>query len=545
MMIGEGIDTEHGNAERDGLDPLRGASYPDTLWSTTNIAEAMPGLLTPLGYTVWSAVGERALRGAFQAIGALARRETEVPTRNEDRIMAIFYGRAALRVDFFCRMGDRLPGTSGAVAAEALFGSLPEGLVSRPVRRYYPRVAVQLPAAWVRMPSRLRRARSVTDEWSRSELPRIARAGREEAHERYVAALGPFGGNCILHAVTSLAIVQPVLDQMTRLAAAVGEAGSGLMAGYGGHDEVQLVMDLWECSRGRLDVDSFVARHGYHGPREGEISGVVWREDPAPVLQILEGYVAVGEEANPMAGEAARAGERERLERQLLGALPASRRAWGRAVLGLARRYVPLRGVGKAAFLQSLDVARAAARRLGTCLAHEGVLGDPSDIFFLTNEEVCAASWEGAEERVEFRRARRQSYEGLELPLAWRGMPDPRPVERFGGSEDVLEGVAASPGVTEGRVRVITDPGETAMEPGEILVAHVTDPSWASVLFLSSALITDLGGLLSHAAVVARELGVPCVANTRVGTKVLRTGDRCRVDGTTGRVEVLERAGGA
>ena len=79
------------------------------------------------------------------------------------------------------------------------------------------------------------------------------------------------------------------------------------------------------------------------------------------------------------------------------------------------------------------------------------------------------------------------------------------------------------------------------MEPGEILVAHTTDPSWASVLFLSAALVTDIGGLLSHAAVVARELGVPCVVGTKVGTSLLRTGDRCRVDGTSGQIEILER----
>jgi pyruvate,water dikinase len=397
----------------------------------------------------------------------------------------------------------------------------------------------------MRMPRRLRQARLATDQWWRSELPRIAVAGPEEAHRRYLAALGPFGTNCILHGVTSLAIVQPVLDQLTRLVAALGDAGTGLMAGYGGHDETQMVLDLWECSRGRLDIDSLLTRHGYHGPREGEISGVVWREDAGPLLKILKGYGAVEEGANPTAAEAVRAAERERSERDLLAALPVSRRAWARTVLALARRYVPLRGVGKAAFLQSLDVARAAARRLGTCLAAEGVFDDPTDIFFLTNEELCEANWVAARERVEFRRARRQSYEEVDLPNAWRGMPDPEPVAGFEGGVGILQGVAASPGVTEGRVKVITDPAEMSIEAGEILVAHVTDPSWASVLFLASALVTDLGGLLSHAAVVARELGVPCVANTKVGTKVLRTGDRCRVDGTTGRVEVLARAEGA
>jgi pyruvate,water dikinase len=103
----------------------------------------------------------------------------------------------------------------------------------------------------------------------------------------------------------------------------------------------------------------------------------------------------------------------------------------------------------------------------------------------------------------------------------------------------VLTGIGVSAGVVEGIVRVVTDPGFADVEPGEVLVAPTTDPSWASIMFVSTALVVDIGGALSHAAVVARELGVPCVVNTRSGTKALRTGDRVRVDGGKGTVEVL------
>jgi phosphoenolpyruvate synthase/pyruvate phosphate dikinase len=75
-----------------------------------------------------------------------------------------------------------------------------------------------------------------------------------------------------------------------------------------------------------------------------------------------------------------------------------------------------------------------------------------------------------------------------------------------------------------------------------VLVSSTTDPSWSSIMFISSALVVDIGGPLSHAAVVARELGVPCVVNTRDGTERLQTGDRVRVDGGTGTVEILQRA---
>src|SRR5690606_22981714 len=105
-----------------------------------------------------------------------------------------------------------------------------------------------------------------------------------------------------------------------------------------------------------------------------------------------------------------------------------------------------------------------------------------------------------------------------------------------------VHGIGASGGMVEGIVRIVHDPAFTDIEPDEVLVCVTTDPSWASALFLSSALVVDIGGMLSHAAVVAREVGVPCVIGTGNGTKALRTGDRVRVNGNEGTVEILERA---
>jgi pyruvate,water dikinase len=96
--------------------------------------------------------------------------------------------------------------------------------------------------------------------------------------------------------------------------------------------------------------------------------------------------------------------------------------------------------------------------------------------------------------------------------------------------------------VVEGVARVVSDPAFEEVEPDEILVSATTDPSWSSIMFISSALVVDIGGALSHAAVVARELGIPCVVNTRDGSRLLRTGDLLRVDGGTGTVEVLKPA---
>ena len=142
------------------------------------------------------------------------------------------------------------------------------------------------------------------------------------------------------------------------------------------------------------------------------------------------------------------------------------------------------------------------------------------------------------------RRNRRAEYEKYRLPSHWRGMPTPLPIgegEATGaetGEAALIPGLGVSPGVVEGVARVVTDPGFADVEPGEILVSPTTDPSWSSIMFISVALVVDIGGFLSHAAIVARELGIPCVVNVKVGTERAVSGTTVTVDGSAGEVRL-------
>jgi phosphohistidine swiveling domain-containing protein len=537
----------------DGMvgDPVHGRSAATSYWSTSNLAEAMPGVLTPLGWSVWGPASELGARDAFYAMGAIPAAERAIPPLFEDRFINIFYGRPAARVDYLASIGDRMPGTSAEAIATQLLGAVPPGFVGRPTRKRYPFVALRLPKTFATMPGVVRRARAETDAWWRAELARTAGLDRAGARAQLEAGISRFRVNVSIQGTALIACIQGVYDQLSRLSAAAGVDSGPLMCGQGSHEETAVVGDLWAMSRGRLDLPTFLDRHGYHGPGEGEISGRVWREDPSPIEALLDGYRAMGEDADPTRTEAVRVEERHRAEAALLAALPAARRGPARLVLKLAGTYLPLRGVGKVAFLQSLDVARAAARRLGTLLAEEGVLADPEDVFFLTADELTADELTGrppadAAALVAERRVRHKQYGTLRIPGMFQGDPEPEVVVDGAGPTDApltLCGTAASPGAVEGRAVVVTDPAMADVEPGDILVAYTTDPSWASIMFLARALVVDIGGVLSHAAVVARELGIPCVMGTQQGTRLLRTGDVCRVDGSAGTVEVLQRAG--
>jgi pyruvate,water dikinase len=343
-----------------GEDPVHGRSAPDASWSTANLAEAMPGVLTPLGWSVWGPASELGARAAFYAMGAVPAAERCIPARAEDRFINIFYGRPAARVEYLASIGDRMPGTSAEAIATQLLGSVPPGFESRPTRCRYPFVAARLPKTFATMPAVVRRARRDTDAWWRLELARTPALDADAARAQLRTAIARFERNVAIQGTALIACIQGVYDQLSRLASAAGVDSATLMSGQGSHEETAVVADLWALSRSRLDLGRFLDCHGYHGPGEGEISGRVWREDPRPVESLLDGYRAMSDAADPTGAEAGRADERRRVEAQVLAALPATRRAGARAVLRLARTYLPLRGVGKVAFLQSLDVARAA-----------------------------------------------------------------------------------------------------------------------------------------------------------------------------------------
>lgn len=526
----------------DEWDPLHSTSAPDAYWSTSNFGEAMPGVMTPLGWTFWAPTADRATRGAFASMGALTKAEARYPNDPNERVANIFYGRVAGKVNFLVGIGDRLPGTTGAAVAEQVVGAMPAELTSVHTRSRYPAIAMRFPYSFATINRRVRGLAAQTNTWWSENIWLTAQLDRARATAQLLEANRRFDHIVTEHGLHVLCATQPVYDQLSQLVArsGLGEVTS-FMSGYGAHAESAIVTDMWAASRDRMTIEQVVRRHGYHGPNEGEISGRVWREDDTGLRKILEGYKGKGDDADPALGEARKRAERDELEKRLLAELPMRKRPAARLVMRLAAAIIPMRGVGKAAFLQSLDMARAAARRVGECLVVEGVLDDADDVFYLTVDEVAAPP-AGARDLVARRRERRAYYETLQIPAAWLG--DPEPIARVISHErsdiDVIEGVGVSPGFVEGAVRVVTDPDDD-VEPGEILVAKTTDPSWASIMFISGALVVDIGGALSHAAIVARELGIPCVVNTKVGSQQLRTGDMVRVDGSSGRVAIVSR----
>ena len=525
-----------------GTNPLNWRSDPTWTWTTVNTAETLPGVLMPLSWSFWEAAIEYGMRRTFCDFGVLRPEEVAHPSVHEERFTAVFQGRYAVAINAMRKVGDRMIGTDADAVEEQIFGSVTTGLQAHNELRRYPVVLAKMPQVAYKLPKRLQAARAETQTWWQEQTRPELIADLAGAADRMVAARERFETLMHVHAASTM-LAQAAYDQVTELCAAAGREGleRRLVTGYGDMEEARVAADLWAVSRGRLPLGEFVAHHGYHGPREGAVDSRSWRQDQSPLLGLLATYQRMPDEDDPAGSAAARSTERERAERELLAGLPRHGRLKARAVLGFARRHVPLREVSKAAFLQAIDVGRANAHAHGQWLAEQGHLDEPADVFFLRLDEVGARRTEGLRELVAERRAEREGFLAVDLPDMWTGQPETTLVD-VSPQDGEVAGLAVSSGVVEGRARVVLDLEEDDdIEPGEILVCKTTDPSWASWFHVASALVIDIGGVMSHGAIVAREMGVPCVINTRNGTRRLRTGDLVRVDGDAGTVTLLSR----
>ena len=520
------------------VDPLMDTSAPNLHWSRSNVGEAVPGVLTPLNWSIWGGVGERSVRDSAHDIGALSKREARIPDDPDDRVVRVFHGRYTANVEFIARLGDRLPGVTAQDIVTSILGGVPATMTFSPTRRRYPIVAWKAGRIFLTYPRRASRLAHDYDLWWRQSVDAATQLDRSDALRLLHEAVRRIEAALTLQTTGLLVVIQPVYELLARIAARAGTGDVAELSGSG-HSEIAVIADTWRVSRGTLTIGDFKRKHGFHGPLEGEIASRVWRQDETPLRRMIEHYANKPDSENPAHAEGERARRRDQSTRKVLAAFPVRRRLLVRLALRLGRTRMPLRGLVKRSFLQALDVARAAACRLGELLVAEGVLDAADDVFFLALEELATLPTSELKARIAQRRRYWHQHQSLVVPGEWTGIPEVRRRDTEKRHSGSLAGVGVSPGVIEGRARVLMEPDFMEVEPGEILVAPHTDPSWSSVMFISSALVVDIGGALSHTAVVARELGIPCVVNTRSGTRDIKTGDLIRVDGSTGTVDVI------
>lgn len=576
---------------------VTGLGFPEggdanTVWSSVNVGEALPGVATPFTWSVAGAYSETGFRKAFGTLGCTVPKSAV--------LVGNVHGRFYLNLSEFMRIAAQVPWLDPRTLVDLGGGSGGDELATQVGEVSRKGFYAKLPLTTTRL---LKEQLRLDDHVARYE-DEAERALRD--HNALDLAILPDEGvgrkfrdvqtllertgdvmlTCASSALGSHILLKGVLSRVAKTHGADAERlahdltsgirdlesarpAIGVMrivhlarrdtAAHAVLEQEGATMDTLPEGPTKRALASFLELYGDRAVREAEISTPRWKEDPRPVFAMIR--VALRAEAREVEPQLARAksaadAEMSRLFRRLnfaeqtavrhlvARAQKAARlrermRTWVTRVLGMIRDVALDADRRLLRLVPDLTQDWAALKRapLG-----QSSLASIHTVFFLTVDEVVQALRASRTDLAPLVRARRaelaRDQARPDPPRTFIGAPPPVQLPPSGGA--ILRGSAASSGVVEGNARVLLSASQMSeLLPGEILVVHTTDVGWTPLFCIAAGVVTELGGPLSHAAVVARELAVPSVVNVDGVTRALKTGDRIRLDGDAGVVEKL------
>ena len=313
----------------------------------------------------------------------------------------------------------------------------------------------------------------------------------------------------------------------------------------------QFLDELAKLAGGREARDAIQAwldRYGMRCVGEIDITRPRWSERPSTLVPVILGNIrnfepGAGSRRFEQGRQEASAKERDVLER--LRALPDGERKAEdtKRMIDRVRTFIGYREYPKYGMVSRYFVYKQALLKEAERLVRAGVLREKEDIFYLRFEELhdVARTNHVDDQLVDQRKDAFRSYQALTPPrvLTSDGEAVAAEYRRDDVPAGALVGLPVSAGVIEGRARVILDMAQADLEPGDILVTAYTDPSWTPLFVAITGLVTEVGGLMTHGAVIAREYGLPAVVGVVDATRLIPDGQRIRVHGTDGYVEIL------
>jgi pyruvate,water dikinase len=525
-----------------------------------NVGEVVPGPMTPLSWSVLGAFLEHGFRHEAARIHVLP---DEAPP-----FLVLFRRRAYLNLDLVIEVASRMPGVSTAdverliLGAGATRGHQPRRAQHRPFRTLaaLARLAVALPdevGAAERAFAELAPAETVAGADAATLLAMtdtLAQVGRVVA-AAHINTSGASGvAMAILERVVALdrrgdarertARLLAGLDDVASVAPAIALESIAAQARREPEWRDWLLRDggvlAADHAAGRTpsglreELATFLTRFGHRGLSEGDVSARSWDEDPAPVFASLR--VLLGTERSPGFGPRARAEVRLADEEALLCraglAAPLLRR-----LTATAQAWVRRREHTKSLAVAMVRHGRRLIQAAGQILLADGRLSDPTLADFFSFQEIQAALRGDPLPIAAARRRRRRHEAESRLPapreVDLQSEPVSEPTSGAAADTGSLRGIGVSPGLAIGKARVAGE-GIPTLSPGEILVAPVLDAALAPLLATAAGAIAEIGGILSHGSVVAREMGVPCVVDVHDATRKIRNGETLIVDGGSG-----------
>lgn len=554
--------------------------YP--IYTRGNVGEVFPEAVAPLSWTLGGIPGsEPGWRDAMVRLGAFDAEEFD---DGELNLLGVFGGYCYLNVSISRIFAVRTPGLTPELMDQSLFGT-------SEAPPYEPRPGDESPEhtarieqtiGWILttpdLPELLDDQRRVDEVVA--TRPDLAAMSAEELLGHARERMGLFRHLFAQHIFISYCSTIP-LGIIQGVTAAMGDPtlAMKLVAGIGDVDSAAPSWAMWQLSRqagadravgaefdrgtAGLDArlraapgaagfvaqfDEFLARFGSRGPNEWEMSAPTWGTHPDLALAAIDRMRGADEFASPSSHWDARAAERE----ALVGPLAADPAVQGQfqAAVRAAALFLAGRERTKTTIIKLVHEARLNFHEIGRRMLDAGHFERIEDFALLTNEEYDTflkdpGSYSAV---IAERRELFETLQQVEPPFivagevppldTWTRRGDDAPARSQVG--DVLTGIAGCPGTYTGRARVVLSPHEPGdLEPGDVLIAPITDPAWTPLFVPAGAVVVDVGAQISHAVIVARELGIPCVVSALGATRRIPDGATVAVDGTNGTVTVV------
>ncbi len=555
------------------------------VYTRGNAGEVNPYAYYPLSYSTAARHGEEAMRNAMVRSGLATRDELD----EGDAMVAvgIFGGYAYLNLSLNRVIALRLPGSDLEEVDQGLLGNgdIAPAHISQPadINRLATLRGLRFVIRTISSPTvthldtdkrevaLFAQSRGVATEATEATLIETIRD-----HNDFVIRLFETHLFTSIQAATAVAVLGALCEQFLgerdvamQLLAGIGDVESAAPAAAmfrlgklaasepsinaefdAGLDELEQRLRSSPTSQNFVaEFDAFLAEFASRGPNEWEVATHTWGTNPALPLALIDRMRAAADDHDPLVQRQRLAGEREALVANVRSDIGPARWALFGRVLRAATVFSQARERSKTTVVAAIHINRLAAREIGRRVAARSDV-DADDLWFVTSDEFdeFVDDPNSFRETIAERRRVRDELAKRVPPFNFSGKipsPDTWPLRADivadpAGVGQVLAGIAGCAGKATGRARIVLNPAEPGdLGPGDVLIAPITDPSWTPLFVPVEAVVVDVGAQMSHAVIVSRELGIPCVVSVTDATSKIPDGAMVEVDGTTGVVKIL------
>ena len=538
------------------------AKWP--LYTRGNVGEVFPEVVLPFTWDLIGQAAEDGWREAFVRMGLVA-----VGDFDDDEpmtILSVFGGYCYINASYVRMLGVRAPGGDVATIDQTFFGgSDAPAYVERDGDKNR-RASLKLAATVLRLLNTkdlpALRADKVKADRFASKYPSAAADGTPASDQQlldYCRSFPPFFQSLfarhIENTFSDALVSGALIDLVTK--AGKDELLVSILGGIGDVESAAPAEAMWELSRlerddpsWERDFASFISRFGSRGPNEWDLGSDPWDFRPEMAKAAIDAMRPVADDRSPMEHQRALVEARDAAVAEVRSALHRVDRFQFDKALAATIVFSQARERSKTTVIAAIHAVRRAQQTLHERAVARGGVRERWKSCLLNVDDFTAylVDPEAHIDLIEQRAALHGRLstvsapfivEGVVPPIdSWETAASPAGVVAVG---DVLEGIPGCPGLAQGRARVVLDPADPrGLGPGDVLIAPITDPSWTPLFLAAEAVIVNVGAVMSHAVIVSRELGIPCVVSVAGATSAIPDGALVEVDGNTGSVRVLE-----